>query len=131
MKTILSLIITFSIALTINAQEFKFESEIIDYGTITQGSDGKRVYNFINIGDAPLIIKSIRYDCCAYVKGPEKPIFPGEKGVVKLSLYTKRLGVISEIFNIYSNAKEESKILKFKAHVVSPESVLTEQYFYK
>ena len=63
MKTILSFVAIFFIALTVNAQEFKFESEVIDYGKVALGSEGKRVFEFTNVGDAPLIIKDVRSTC--------------------------------------------------------------------
>ncbi|WP_439152199.1 hypothetical protein [Winogradskyella sp.] len=30
-----------------------FKTEVIDYGTIRQNSDGKRFFTFVNEGDAP------------------------------------------------------------------------------
>ena len=53
MKTILPFVAFFFIALTVNAQEFKFEKEVIDYGKIAVGSEGKRVFEFTNVGEAP------------------------------------------------------------------------------
>lgn len=119
MKTILSFVALFFITLTIKAQAFKFESEIINYGKIVQGAEGKRVFNFINIGDAPLIIKRVQTTCnCAIVKGPNKPIMPEGKGIIEISYDTKRLGGFSKGITVYSNAKVERKMLKFKGVVV-------------
>ena len=56
---------------TINAQEFKFEKETIDYGKIAKGAIGERTFVFTNIGDAPLIISNIQSSCGCTV--PEKP----------------------------------------------------------
>ena len=44
---------------SLNAQEFKFEKEIIDYGKIEKGSNGERTFVFTNIGDSPLVIKNM------------------------------------------------------------------------
>ena len=44
MKKILSFIAVCFITLTINAQEFKFETETINYGKIALGSEGKRTF---------------------------------------------------------------------------------------
>ncbi|MBE7692241.1 DUF1573 domain-containing protein [Tenacibaculum finnmarkense] len=118
MKTILSFIAICFITITINAQEFKFVAESIDYGKITQGSEKNRVFEFINIGDAPLIIKQVISTCgCAVPKKPENPIMPGEKGKIAVSYDTNRIGGFSKMFTIVSNAKTTSKRIKIKGHV--------------
>lgn len=118
MKTVLSFIAVCFLALTVNAQEFKFEKELINYGKISQGSEGKRVFEFTNTGDAPLIIKDIKSTCgCTVPSKPEKPIMPGEKGQIEVSYDTKRLGGFSKAITVYSNAKEERKMLKIKGYI--------------
>lgn len=118
MKTILTFITLCFISVIASAQEFKFETEAINYGKITQSDPGTRVFEFTNIGEAPLIIKDIKSSCgCAIPKKPEKPIMPGEKGQIEVSYDTKRLGGFSKAFTIFSNAKSERKQLKIKGHV--------------
>ncbi len=118
MKTILSFVAIFFLTLTVNAQEFKFEKETIDYGKIAQGSEGKRVFEFTNIGEAPLIIKDIKSTCgCTVPSKPEKPIMPGETGKIEVSYDTKRLGGFSKAITVYSNAKAERKMLKIKGFI--------------
>jgi len=120
MKTILSFVAVFFLALTVNAQEFKFEEETLDYGTIAKGSEGKRVFEFTNVGDAPLIIQRVQATCgCTVPKKPEKPIMPGEKGQIEVSYDTKRLGRFSKAINVYSNAKSERKTLKIKGNILT------------
>ncbi|MBS9774053.1 MAG: DUF1573 domain-containing protein [Tenacibaculum sp.] len=122
MKTILSFVVVFFLALTVNAQEFKFEKETIDYGKIEQGSNGSRVFEFTNVGDAPLKIKDVKSTCgCTVPKKPEKPIMPGEKGQIEVSYNTNRLGSFSKAITIYSNAKEERKMLKIKGYITKKE----------
>ncbi|MGB2136988.1 MAG: DUF1573 domain-containing protein, partial [Flavobacteriaceae bacterium] len=58
-----------------------FDTDTIDYGEITKGSDGVRTFTFENTGDAPLEIQGVRSSCgCTIPKKPEAPIAPGEKG---------------------------------------------------
>ena len=45
------------------AQTMKFESQIIDYGTIEYNSNVKREFKFTNTGDKVLIIKSVKGSC--------------------------------------------------------------------
>ncbi|MFY7669713.1 DUF1573 domain-containing protein [Tenacibaculum sp. MEBiC06402] len=124
MKTILSFIAVCFLTLAVNAQEFKFKSELINYGKITQGSEGKRVFEFTNVGDAPLIIKEIKSTCgCTVPSKPEKPIMPGENGQIEVSYDTKRLGGFSKAITIYSNAKQERKMLKIKGFITKGATV--------
>ncbi|WP_435255065.1 DUF1573 domain-containing protein [Tenacibaculum sp. A30] len=118
MKTILSFVAVFFITLTVSAQEFKFETETIDYGKIALGSEGKRVFEFTNVGDAPLIIKDIISTCgCTVPQKPEKPIMPGEKGEIEVSYDTKRPGGFSKAITIISNAKKSRKMIKIKGFI--------------
>ena len=69
-------------------------------------------------GAAPLIIKEIKSTCgCTVPKKPERPIMPGEKGEISISYDTKRPGGFSKAITIFSNAKQERKLLKLKGFV--------------
>lgn len=118
MKTIYILLVIGFISLTTSAQEFNFESEIINYGKINKGSNGERTFVFTNIGDKPLIIKNVQSSCgCTIPKKPENPIMPGKKGEIKVSYDTKRVGGFSKSITIYSNAKNTRKIIRIKGIV--------------
>ena len=118
MKTLGTLLLVLCATLTINSQEFKFEQETIDYGKIIKGSEGERTFVFTNVGDAPLIIQSIKSSCgCTVPKKPENPIMPGEKGEIKVSYDTKRIGGFSKQITILSNAITARKIVKIKGLV--------------
>ncbi|WP_272150947.1 DUF1573 domain-containing protein [Tenacibaculum aiptasiae] len=118
MKTILPFLVLCFIGLTMNAQEFKFVTESIDYGKVSQGSEGTRTFEFTNIGDAPLIITGVQSTCgCAIPKKPEKPIMPGEKGQIQVSYDTSRMGGFSKAVTIISNAKQSRKMIKIKGFV--------------
>ena len=118
MKTLGTLLLVLCATLSINSQEFKFEQETIDYGKIIKGSEGERTFVFTNVGDAPLIIQSIKSSCgCTVPKKPEAPIMPGEKGEIKVSYDTKRIGGFSKQITILSNAITVRKIVKIKGFV--------------
>ncbi|CAL2104251.1 conserved exported protein of unknown function likely involved in colony spreading and cell motility [Tenacibaculum sp. 190130A14a] len=118
MKTLLSFVAICLLSLSVNAQEFKFVTETIDYGKVAYGSEGKRTFEFTNIGDAPLIIKDIKSTCgCTVPKKPEKPIMPGEKGQIEVSYDTKRPGGFSKAITIMSNAKKKRRMLKIKGFI--------------
>jgi hypothetical protein len=118
MKSFTSILVLLLLSFSIHAQEFKFESETIDYGKIDKGSNGERVFTFTNIGDQPIIIKNIQSSCgCTIPKKPEKPIMPGEKGEIKVSYDTKRVGGFSKSITIFSNATEATKVIRIKGIV--------------
>ena len=118
MKTFGTLLVVFFISFSTSAQEFKFEKETIDYGKISKGSNGERVFIFTNTGTQPLIIKNIQSSCgCTVPKKPEKPIMPGEKGEIKVSYDTKRVGGFSKAITIFSNAKNVRKVIKINGIV--------------
>lgn len=99
--------------------DFKFDSEVIDYGDVEKGSDGSRVFKFKNVGKAPLIISNIKSSCgCTVPEKPEKPIMPGETAEIKVKYDTNRSGPFSKSITIASNAFEETKTLSIKGRVL-------------
>lgn len=118
MKTSLLFFAVLFISISFNAQEFKFEEETIDYGKIEKASNGERTFVFTNTGDQPLIIQKIKSSCgCTVPKKPSGPIMPGEKGEIKVSYDTKRVGGFSKSITITSNAKNALKVIKIKGFV--------------
>jgi len=118
MRAFGSFLVILFITFSLNAQEFKFDEEVIDYGKVDKGSDGARVFIFKNIGDQPLIIKNIQSSCgCTVPKKPENPIMPGKIGKIKVSYDTKRVGGFSKAITIFSNAKNARKVIKIRGIV--------------
>ena len=98
--------------------KIEFKTETIDYGEIEKGSDGVRVFEFKNTGDAPLVISDVKSSCgCTIPKKPEKPIMPGETGEIQVKYDTKRVGPIRKAVTVTSNADTPTKILKIKGLV--------------
>ncbi len=125
MKNFYSIIVFLLICTVSIAQEandlkpaFKFITETINYGKIPMGANGVRVFEFTNVGNSPLIITRVQASCgCTVPKKPNQPIMPGEKGKIEVSYDTKRLGGFSKAITIYSNAKNERKMIKIRGYV--------------
>jgi len=101
-----------------NAPVMKFESEVIDYGTIKQGADGIREFKFTNTGKEPLIISNSRGSCgCTVPTWPKEPIKPGESSVIKVKYDTKRLGAINKSVTVTSNASQGTIVLRIKGKI--------------
>jgi hypothetical protein len=101
-----------------NAPEAKYETEVLDYGTIEYDADGTREFKFKNTGKEPLIIYSATGSCgCTVPTAPKEPIKPGETGVIKVHYDTKRVGSFEKTVTVSSNGKTPSKTLKIKGTV--------------
>ena len=122
MRTVLTFALILFVGFTSFGQDekpaFEFVTETLDYGKIALGSDGKRVFEFTNVGKSPLIITKVQASCgCTVPKKPEQPIMPGEKGEIEVSYNTKRPGGFSKAITIFSNAKTPRKMIKIKGYV--------------
>ena len=98
-----------------------FETDIVDYGTIEQNSNGTRLFILTNKGNAPLIITKVKTRCgCTVPSYPKEPIPPGEQAQLEIHYDTKRLGSFSKTVTVFSNANEAKKVLKITGTVVAP-----------
>lgn len=121
-----SLLLVFSLFLALNTQAqttgpaIKFTSQVVDYGEIERGSDGIRVFEFVNSGDQPLVISKVYSSCgCTIPKKPEAPIAPGEKGEIQVKYDTNRVGPIRKTITVNSNAESTPIVsLKIKGTVL-------------
>jgi hypothetical protein len=96
----------------------KFKTEIVDYGTITQNSNGIRLFTFTNTGDAPLLITNVKTSCgCTVPSYSKSAILPGETGELNIKYDTKRLGAFTKTVTVTSNSEGGNKILKIKGHI--------------
>jgi len=130
MKNQLLLISLMILTLSVQSQEkiaqVTFDQTLIDYGTIENGADGKKTFNFKNTGTAPLVFNRIYSSCgCTIPKKPEKPIQPGESSSIDVEYDTKRTGVFLKAITVNSNASNSNIILRIKGEVL-PELELDE-----
>ncbi len=123
MKNLLAILFVGLISFGSFAQEkvakIEFKTDVIDYGTIEKGSDGVRVFEFTNTGNAPLVISNVKSTCgCTVPKKPKDPIMPGETGEIEVKYDTKRVNPIRKTITVYSNAETPTVALKIKGLVV-------------
>lgn len=121
MKKIILVAVIALISFTAYAQaKIEFKTEIIDYGQIEKGSDGIRVFEFTNIGDADLIIQDVKSSCgCTVPEKPKDPVAPGKTGVIKVKYDTQRVGKFRKTITVYSNGTEAIKAIKIKGEVMA------------
>ncbi len=111
------------LSLGVTAQEkvakIEFKTDVIDYGTIEKGSDGVRIFEFTNTGNAPLIISKVKSTCgCTVPKKPDGPIMPGETGEISVKYDTNRVNPIRKTITVTSNADTPSVALKIKGLII-------------
>ena len=129
MKKLIVVALISLVGYTASAQaKISFKNETVDYGKIVKGSDGVRVFEFTNTGDAELVITNVKSSCgCTVPKKPEEPIAPGASGSIEVKYDTNRVGPIRKTVTVYSNADEPIKALKIKGEVVNPSKSILEK----
>lgn len=103
--------------------EFKNSDNTIDYGIIKKGVDtGIREFEFVNTGDAPLIITSVQSTAgCTILTKSFDTVLPGKAGIIQVK-YNMNLGPIRKTITVESNAinYESGRIpLKIKGEVIA------------
>jgi hypothetical protein len=126
MKKIVLVLFIGLLGFSLTAQDKKakieFKSETIDYGIIEKGSDGVRVFEFTNTGDAPLIISKVSSSCgCTIPKWSNEPILPGKSGEIQVKYDTNRVNPIRKAITVISNADTPTKVLKIIGEVKAPD----------
>jgi hypothetical protein len=124
MKYLITLLLAGFFSLNVVAQDqtakIEFKTDTVDYGEISKGSDGVRIFEFTNTGNAPLVISKVSSSCgCTIPKKPEAPIAPGETGEIQVKYDTNRVGPIRKAITVISNAETPTVILKIKGEVMA------------
>jgi hypothetical protein len=129
MKKLIVVALISLIGYTASAQaKISFKNETVDYGKIIKGSDGVRVFEFTNTGDAELVVTNVKSSCgCTVPKKPEGPISPGASGSIEVKYDTNRVGPIRKTVTVYSNADEPIKALKIKGEVLNTSKSILEK----
>ena len=130
MKKLALMALVAFIGFTAQAQQAKisFKEDTVDYGNIAKGSDGVRVFEFTNTGDAPLIISDVKSSCgCTVPKKPDGPIAPGASSTIQVKYDTNRVGPIRKTVTVYSNASEPMVALKIKGEVLGDTASVLEK----
>ncbi|MFK8103275.1 MAG: DUF1573 domain-containing protein [Saprospiraceae bacterium] len=108
-------------ATTVDGPNMKFDVTEIDYGTIEKNADPLRIFNFVNEGTEPLVIKHAKGSCgCTVPKYPKEPILPGEAATIEVRYDTKRVGPFSKTVTLTTNEAVQKRVLKIKGKVNKP-----------
>lgn len=115
-----------------NAPEMKFETEVLDYGTVKFDANGVREFKIKNVGKSPLTVTNVQGQCgctATTIDGkpgwPQEPILPGKSATIKVKYDTKRPGPFEKNVTVTSNSKLSSVVVKIKGVVEAAPVVAT------
>ena len=102
-----------------NAPKMKFDTEVIDYGTIEHNADGYRFFKFKNTGKKDVVITNCQGSCgCTVPTFSKEPVKPGETGEIKVHYATDRIGAFTKTVTVTSNADGSPIVLTIKGTVL-------------
>lgn len=123
MKKFILMLFVAAVGYTATAQskaKIEFKTDEIDYGDIAKGSDGLKVFEFTNTGDAPLVISKVNSSCgCTVPSWTKDPVMPGKTGKIEVKYNTNTVGPIRKTITVESNAETPMVALKIKGNVLA------------
>lgn len=104
---------------------FEFDKDSHDFGRVIQGEQVSFGFKFKNSGNALLLISSVSSSCgCTVASFPDKPMKPGEEGVITVSFDSRgRMGMQMKTVTILANTQPGIKQLMVQANIVVPETM--------
>lgn len=67
------------------APKMEFKEKMVDFGTVKKGEQRSHAYEFVNAGQTDIVITLVSACDCTKVEWPDKPIKPGEKGILHVT----------------------------------------------
>lgn len=107
---------------TVNVPKLKFEEDVYEFGTISQGEKVKHTFLFKNAGKKDLVISSARASCgCTIPDWPRKPIKPGDSGELNVVFNSEgKKGKIHKRITVIANTQPSTNIVAIKGEVIAP-----------
>ena len=104
--------------------EIVFLKEVFNFGEIYQDKSISFDFKFKNIGNAPLIIFSVKASCgCTVAEWPREQIAEGNDGVITVTFNSgKRSGKQNKTVTLVTNEIPSTKVLILKGTVLLPQN---------
>ena len=98
---------------------FTWEQTTVDLGKIKKNQPVTHEFTFINAGNAPLVISSVKASCgCTVTKYSKDPIPAGSKGFVSATYNAATPGVFTKTITVNANTDNGVTQLVIKGEVV-------------
>ena len=90
--------------------KIKFNETNHDFGNITDGTQATFTFEFVNTGNAPLLLESVQASCgCTTPEWSKEPVAPGKKGKVTATFNSSgRPGTFTKTITVKYNGPAES-----------------------
>ena len=102
--------------------QMTFTTNSYDFGDIARkGGDVECTFEFVNDGDAPLVITRVVTSCsCTKAEYSKKPIPAGAKSTIKIIYepHKKEPGVFHKVIQIFTNTADKRKIVTVKGNSI-------------
>ncbi|MDR1743878.1 MAG: DUF1573 domain-containing protein [Dysgonamonadaceae bacterium] len=123
-KSILTLIFSILLSGALFAQnkaEAMFKTTQYNFGTVKEDGKINCVFEFANIGTAPLVVTRVGTSCgCTTSAYTASPVLPGKSGRIDISYNTdNRPGSFTKTIRVYTNIPDTIYTLTIKG-VVTP-----------
>jgi hypothetical protein len=122
--TILIFLIMCACAATVthNDASISFGEAKHDFGMIPYRKEATCSFEFSNSGKTMLIISDVKTSCgCTVPEWSQKPIRPGEKGIIKIKYAAEFPGMFYKTADVFYNGPASPANLEIKGEVEYPE----------
>lgn len=114
----------FGISISATAQfqypSFKWDQTENDFGEINQKEPVSYEFEFINKGQAPLVISEVEGSCgCTVTEYTKEPVMPGQKGKVKAIFDAIAVGKFRKSVKVVANVEGGPEYLYIKGTVIN------------
>lgn len=94
---------------------------IYNFGSVTEGEKVSYNFRFKNVGAKPMVITSTSASCgCTVPEKPEKPILPGETGIIKVVFNSQgKVGHNDKAITVMANTRPAFPSLKLTGEVTA------------
>jgi len=101
--------------------KFEFKRTTFDFGAINPGEIVSHTFKFKNVGGSDLIIAKVASSCgCTVPKYTDKPIKPGEEGLIEAIFDSAgRSGMQHKSLTIIANTQPNKVELAFTVEIIS------------
>ncbi|WP_339835206.1 DUF1573 domain-containing protein [uncultured Flavobacterium sp.] len=100
------------------ASELKWENDMHDFGTLSQGKPATYEFTFTNTTKETILITNVRPSCgCTAANYTKTPIKPGEKGMVAATYNASAAGAFTKSITVTTSDSELPKSLTIKGKV--------------
>ncbi len=112
--------VTSIVAVNGELPQFNWEKTSYSFGKIVQGKPVTLKYEFVNSGNAPLIISEVKPGCgCTVANYTKEAVAPGNKGFVEITYNAAAMGNFSKSVSVTANTNPNLVVLSFNGEVIS------------